>query len=252
AFGPDLVVNAAAVTAVDAAETDPGPAWAVNRDGARAVALACAAAGIPLVHLSTDYVFDGGVPGSRHPYRPFDPVRPLSVYGASKAAGEVAVRETHRSHAIVRTSWVFSAGGRNFLTTMLRLAGERPELRVVDDQIGCPTSAADVAAAIVVLARHLLDGTCSALGTHHFCNAGPASWFDFAQSIFGRAARMGVAVPRLVPIPTSAYPTPARRPLWSVLDTAGLQAAIGHVPRPWTEALADVMAELAVPAGAAA
>lgn len=241
ALSPDLVVNAAAVTAVDEAERDPEPAWAVNRDGAAAAAAACSDIGAPLVHLSTDYVFNGLLD---RPYRPGDAVSPLSVYGASKAAGEDAVRRRHDAHVIIRTSWIFSPHGRNFLTSMLGLAGKRSKVEVVADRTGCPTSAADVAACVLGVAAHLLDGRSLPFGTHHFCNAGATSWYGFAEGIFALAARRGLDVPRLVPIPGSAWPAPARRPEHSVLDTAALPEAFGIVPRPWQEALEAAMDDM--------
>ena len=241
ALVPDIVVNAAAITAVDEAERVPEPAWAVNRDGAAAAAAACSDIGAPLVHLSTDYVFDGLL---GRPYRPDDAVAPLSVYGASKAAGEDAVRRRHEAHVILRTSWIFSPHGRNFLVSMLRLVGKRPKVEVVADRTGCPTSAADVAACVVRVAEHLLGGRSLPFGTHHFCNAGATSWHGFAEAIFGLAARQGLDAPRLVPISGSAWPAPARRPEHAVLDTAGLADAFGIAPRPWRAALEDVMADM--------
>jgi dTDP-4-dehydrorhamnose reductase len=242
---PDIVVNAAAYTAVDRAESEPDAAWAANCAGPANLAAACRDAAVPLLHLSTDYVFDGSKPG---PYREGDPVSPLGVYGASKEAGEQAVRAALAQHVIVRTAWVYSAHGHNFVKTMLRLAAERPALSVVADQIGSPTSAADIAAALAAIAARLAAGETH-WGTYHFAGAGePVSWHGFAEAIFALAAPWNSArrgpPPSVAAIATADYPTPARRPANSVLDCRRIGEAFGIVPRPWRAALADVIREL--------
>ena len=185
ALAPDAVVNPAAYTAVDAAETDRETAFRVNRDGPAALAAACAARGIPLIHVSTDYVFDGS--GTR-PYRTDDPVAPLGAYGASKEAGEQAIRAALADHVILRTAWVYAAEGKNFVNTMLRVGAERDELRVVADQRGTPTPAGDIAAAIatVLAARR---GGVAVRGTFHYTAAGETTWNGLAEAVFRRAAQ---------------------------------------------------------------
>lgn len=237
---PDVVINAAAYTAVDRAESEPEQAWAGNCTGPAVLAAACHAAGIPLVHLSTDYVFDGSKPG---PYREDDPVSPLGVYGASKEAGDRAVREALARHVILRTAWVYSAHGHNFVKTMLRLAADRPVLRVVADQTGSPTSAADIAAAIGEIVQRLASGEAK-WGTYHFAGGGAVTWHGFAEAIFDIAVPWRGPPPRVEPITTAEYPTPARRPANSVLDCGRIGEAYGIVPRPWRAALADVIGEL--------
>ena len=205
---PDIVINAAAYTAVDRAETEPDVAWAGNCTGPGHLAAACHAAGIPLIHISTDYVFDGSKQG---PYREDDPVNPLGVYGRSKEAGDRAVREALPEHVILRTAWVYSAHGHNFVKTMLRVAAERPVLRVVADQIGSPTSAADIAGAIAAIVRRVAAGDRH-WGTYHFAGGGAVTWHGFAEAIFELAAPWRGAPPKVEAITTADYPTPARRP----------------------------------------
>ena len=238
---PAFAINAAAYTAVDAAESAPDEAHGVNANGAGHLALACAEAGIPLIHLSTDYVFDGR--GER-PYRENDPVAPLGVYGRSKLAGEELIRARLDRHLILRTSWVFSAAGGNFVTTMLRLGAERDELGIVDDQTGSPTFAGDIAAAISALAEVVLSGGGDVpWGTYHMSNAGHTTWYGFAKEIFAHAEAAGQKVPSVVkPIATEDYPTPATRPRYSILDTAKLRAAFGIELPPWQDALARCLA----------
>lgn len=240
---PGLVVNAAAYTAVDKAEAEPELAFAVNASGAGAVARACSAIGAPLVHISTDYVFDGRKNG---PYKEEDPVAPQSVYGRSKAAGEDAVRTGCAEHVILRTAWVFSPHGTNFVKTMLRLGEEREELRVVDDQRGCPTAARDIAGAIAGISRQILSGARDRpWGTYHYAGGEAVTWFGFAGAIFAeRRAATGKAPPRLVPITTADYPTPARRPANSVLDCSKAAATFGIAPSDWRGALRTTVAEL--------
>lgn len=247
---PCLVVNAGAFTAVDAAESRRDEAYRVNAGGAGALARACAIASIPLIHLSTDYVFDGN---ARRPYREDDPVAALSIYGASKWEGERQVRAAGGRNVTLRTSWVYSEAGRNFLTTMLRLAGEREVVRVVDDQEGSPTYAGDVADAIATIAEAVLSQPRDQhWGTFHFANAGATTWHGLARAIFAEAAAFGWRVPRLEPITTAQYPTPARRPAYSVLDTGKLRQSFGIDPAPWREAVGRCLVRLKQAGGLAA
>jgi dTDP-4-dehydrorhamnose reductase len=231
----DVVINAAAWTAVDKAETEEAAATVVNGDAPAAMARAAAARGIPFLHVSTDYVFDGA---GDQPFAPDHPTAPLGAYGRSKLAGETGVRAAGGNHLILRTSWVVSAHGANFVKTMLRLGAERETLRVVADQVGGPTPAAGVARALVVAARAMQAGAAG--GTHHLSGSPDTSWAGFAREIFRQA---GLAT-RVEDIPTSAYPTPARRPLNSRLDCTSLHDAFG-IPRPeWRQGLADILKEL--------
>ena len=232
---PDAVINAAAWTAVDKAETEEDAATLVNGAAPGAMAQACADLDIPLVHISTDYVFDGA---GTLPFRPSDPTAPLGAYGRSKLAGEVAVRASGARHVILRTSWVFSAHGANFVKTMLRLGADRPALRVVADQIGGPTPADAIAAACLTLADALREGAAG--GTHHFAGAPETSWAGFARETFALA---GLPV-TVEDIPSDAYPTPARRPLNSRLDCSALAADFGIMQPDWRAALAHVIPEL--------
>lgn len=236
----DIVVNAAAYTAVDLAETEPERAFAINAEGPRNLARACAAGGIPLIHVSTDYVFDGA---SSAGYREDDPVAPLNVYGASKEAGERAVREELAAHVILRTAWVYSSHGRNFVLTMLQLAGKQDVLKVVADQHGSPTSAADLADAILTVAGRIGQGG-TGWGTFHFAGGGVTSWHGFAAAVMELCLPLGRPRPELVPIATADFPRPARRPANSVLNCTRIGQVHGIVPRPWREALADVGREL--------
>jgi dTDP-4-dehydrorhamnose reductase len=236
---PDVVVNAAAHTAVDRAEDEPEAAFRANALAPEAIARACAERAALLVHYSTDYVFDGT---AARPYREDDPTAPLGVYGASKLAGEQAIRDSGARHMIFRTAWVYAAHGSNFLRTMLRLAGERDELRVVADQVGTPTSAAliaDVTATAV-------SSAVATSGLWHLTAAGHCSWHGFAEAIVGRAAERGLIprAPRVIGIPTSAYPTRARRPAWSCLDTSALQRDFGVVLPEWQQDLDRVLADV--------
>ena len=237
---PDLAINLAAYTAVDRAESEPEAAWAVNCAGAAHVAAACDEAATPLIHISTDYVFDGH---KTEPYREEDPVAPLGVYGCSKEAGERAVRAALESHLILRTAWVYGAYGANFVKTMLRLGAERPLLRIVADQRGCPTSAAEIATALIVIARYLERGDAR-WGTYHFAGAGAVSWYGFAEAIFDLATPRLVARPRLVAIGAEQYPTPARRPMSSVLDCRKIKDVYGISAPAWQAALAPVIEQL--------
>jgi dTDP-4-dehydrorhamnose reductase len=232
------VINPAAYTAVDKAEDEAAEAFAANAMGPAILADATRAAGIPLIHVSTDYVFDGSLPGAR---LETDPVAPPGVYGASKLAGELAVRAGNPRSVVLRTAWVFSAHRNNFVKTMLRIGAANPVIRVVADQRGCPTSAADIAGALKIIALRMIADPEAPTGTYQFVNAGEASWHGFAQAIFAAAAE---ASPEVVAITTADYPTRARRPANSVLSTAKLTRDFGVTPRPWSEALEEVIAEL--------
>ncbi len=236
-YRPQLVVNAAGYTAVDRAESEPELAHAANVEGPAVLAAVSARAGVPLVHLSTDYVFDGKKSGA---YVESDPVAPLSVYGRSKAEGEAAVREAQPHHVILRTSWVYGVHGKNFLKTMLRLASERDELTMVADQFGCPTATADIAEAIVLLAPRLV-ADASLSGTYHFAGTGRTSWHGFATEIVARQRPFTGRDPRVVPIVTADFKTAARRPANSVLDSGRFRAIFGHSARPWLERVAETV-----------
>ena len=240
---PQLIVNAAAYTAVDRAETEPARAWAVNRDGAAHLAQAAQQRGIALFQLSSDYVFAGDL---RRPYREEDACRPLGVYGASKLGGEQAVRAGCSRHLILRSSWVFGAHGHNFVKTMLRLGREREELAVVADQQGCPTSARSIAQALWHSAALWRRDAVLEWGVYHFAGQPAVSWHEFAVEIFRQARESGllVHIPRVRPITSQEYPTPARRPLWSVLDCSKGRARLGLELAPWQEELRLVLAEL--------
>lgn len=239
ALRPDLVINAAAYTAVDQAESEPARAFAVNRDGAANVAEACASIDVPMIQVSTDYVFDGR---KKEPYRENDAPLPLSVYGLSKAEGERLVRDRHPRHAIIRTSWLFGLHGRNFVKTIVALAHERHELRVVADQRGCPTPADDLVDAIFAVGEAMrVDRTLS--GIFHFAGAEAISWYGFADAIVGEIATYLSRRPRIVPIGTKDYPTAARRPHNSVLDCRKL-AQLGIGQKSWRPALSFVLDEI--------
>ena len=238
------VINPAAYTAVDKAESEVAAAWRLNALAPAILAAETAKKNIPLVHVSTDYVFDGSGEGA---YEPDAPIGPTSVYGASKAAGEMALRTANPRHAILRTAWVVSPHRGNFVKTMLRLAAERDKLTVVDDQHGCPTSAADLAAVLARIALRLAQDESAPTGTFHCVNAGVTTWHGFARAIVaGNARRGGREIP-VEGIPTSAYPTPAKRPANSQLSTASLTAAYGLTPRPWQAALDDILDRLVGP-----
>jgi dTDP-4-dehydrorhamnose reductase len=237
---PTVVINAAAYTAVDQAEQDADAAFRVNAQAPGEIARWCAAHAVPLVHYSTDYVFDGR---GDTPYTEDEPTGPLGVYGRSKRDGEDAVRAAGGRHLIFRTAWVYAAHGRNFLRTMLRLGAQRDHLRVVADQIGTPTPAALIAD----ITAQVLQNPTTLSGTWHLTASGQTSWHGFAQAIFEEALKQGVLdkVPALEPITTAQYPTPAQRPAWSVLDNRRLQQDFGVSLPSWKQGLAQVMAEVA-------
>ena len=234
------IINCAAYTAVDKAESEPELAFAINAEAPGIIARAAAARAIPLLHVSTDYVFDGS---KAKPYTEDDPVAPLGVYGASKEAGERAVRDEGGRSIILRTAWVVSPWGHNFIKTMLRLGAEREELGVVADQIGCPTSAIDIAETLLTLTERMLDRQESS-GTYHFVNSGQASWHDLASAVFAYAGARGMKTPRVKAITTADYPTPAKRPANSRLSTAKLEQTFGMTPRPWQVAVEEILASL--------
>ncbi len=236
----DIVINAAGYTAVDKAESEPAAALRINGEAPGSIAAECARRSAALIHISTDYVFDGA---KTAPYLEIDPPAPLGVYGASKLAGERAVAERLERHVILRTSWVFSATGANFVKTMLRLAAAGRDIRVVRDQIGGPTPADDIAWAIAQIAVRIAAGPVS-WGTYHYCGAPAVSWYDFARAIFeihGEATGKHVPV---TPIATKDYPTATRRPANSRLDCAKIRSAFGIEQRPWRAGLESAMKSL--------
>lgn len=243
AAGPwSAVINAAAYTDVDRAESEEAKAFAINAQAPSRLAAETAQSKIPLIHISTDYVFDGR---KGAPYVEGDSVAPLNAYGRSKLAGERAVRTGNPRHIVLRTSWVYSPFGRNFLKTIVRLTAERDQLRIVSDQRGSPTAACDIAKACMDVARH-----CTAspenvpYGVYHFAGAGEASWFEFAIEIVRLAKdRLGRS-PQILPIGTADYPTPATRPFDTRLNCAAISRAFGIAPRLWRDALAETVNRL--------
>lgn len=240
---PQLIINAAAYTAVDKAESDIERAWAVNRDGVAHLAVAAERLSIPVLHISTDYVFAGD---AREPYRECDPTGPTGVYGASKLGGELELAAKCSRHMILRTSWVFAAQGSNFVKTMLRLGGEREQLGVVADQQGCPTSAASIARALWELAMQYRDQGSLHWGTYHFSGAPACTWHEFALEIFrqGHEHELITKIPQVRGIDSAEYPTPAKRPAWSVMDCSKLRETQGIAQSDWRLELTDVLVEL--------
>lgn len=236
AANPSLVVNAAAYTAVDKAETDQAAAYRANRDGPADLARLCAGAGIPLIHISTDYVFDGN---KGAPYTEIDPVSPQCIYGASKLAGETAVLALCPRTIVLRTSWVYAPTGKNFVLTMLNLGRTRDRLTVVADQKGCPTAAADLAAAILTIADQVAATGWRSVyaGAYHAAGSGWTTWHGLATAVFEEAGRYGVNGPRVDPITTADWPTPAKRPADSRLDCSKLAAMFGATLPPWRDSL---------------
>ena len=238
----DLIINAAAYTAVDRAESEVQAAFAVNRDGPANLAGRCYDGGIPLIHVSTDYVFDGTKKGA---YIERDPVAPLGVYGESKAAGETEVRRHLPRHIIVRTAWLCGLHGHNFVKTILSMGREKDTLRVVADQCGCPTFAADLAEAILGLVRQIEKKESVKWGTYHYCGVGKTTWHGFAKAILEIAGQYEkFAVKEVVPISTAEYPTPVKRPANSVLDCSKIERYFGIRPRPWRESLDRMIQQL--------
>ncbi|PWE38049.1 dTDP-4-dehydrorhamnose reductase [Pseudomonas prosekii] len=237
---PDLIINAAAHTAVDQAESEPELAFAINASAPGILAEQALELGVPLIHYSTDYVFDGSKPA---PYTEDDAPNPLGVYGKSKLAGEQAISAVQGQHLILRTSWVYSTHGRNFLLTMQRLLQEKPEMRIVADQIGAPTWAGTIARSTLALIERWQAGNAGAWGTYHLTAQGETSWFGFAQAIGAALREQGKPCANLLPIPSSAYPTPAARPLNSRLDCSRLQREWGVSQADWQTALRECLAE---------
>ena len=233
-----IIINCAGYTDVDEAQGNQVQAGTVNRVAPGIFASEAALRNIPIIHLSTDYVFDGS---KNTPYTEDDLVYPLGVYGASMEAGEAAVRAANPAHAIIRTAWVVSAGRKNFIDTMLTLAQNQDEIAVVSDQTGSPTSADDLAAAILLIARQMIHSSKKCTGTWHFVNAGITSWYDLAAFIFENIAARGLKVPELRAITTSDYSTEARRPPHSKLDTARITRVFQINPRPWQAAIKDII-----------
>jgi len=240
---PGLVINCAAYTAVDQAESDKDLAFAVNRDGPANLAQGCGENGIPLIHISTDYVFDGK---GNQPYREDDPVNPLGVYGKSKWEGEEAVRQCLREHLIIRTAWLFGVHGKNFVKTMLKLSCDKEEFTVVDDQIGCPTWTGDLTNALVHVAKVIQEKRNEVpWGTYHFCGQGQTSWHGFACAVLEEAANRGEGQrSRVQPIPTCDYPTPAQRPMWSVMGCNKIRDTFDIQPLYWKEGLKKMLDRL--------
>jgi dTDP-4-dehydrorhamnose reductase len=237
-----IIINAAAYTAVDLAESEPERAFSVNREGAKYLAVYGKEHGIPLIHLSTDYVFDGTKKGA---YVEEDPVAPIGIYGASKGAGEAEVRRSLERHVIIRTAWLYGVHGQNFVKAMLRLGRERETLRVVADQWGCPTYAADLAASILKIAESYLSGNRISWGTYHYCGSGATTWHAFAAAIIGTAGKYeSLKVKAVKPVTTAEYPTAAKRPANSVLDCSKIERTFGIRPRPWKESLAEMIDRL--------
>ncbi len=238
-LAPEGIINASAYTAVDRAESESDLAFCLNRDAVEQIGVAAAQLGCPMVHVSTDFVFDGS---KSQPYRADDLCKPLGVYGESKREGELALQRAYPEAAIVRTAWVYRAGSGNFMSTMLRLMAERDELGVVADQIGTPTSSDNLASVVWRVLEHRLKGVW------HYTDAGAASWYDFACSIYQAALDEGILDRDLVikPLKTAQYPTPARRPSYSVLDSSGLREAIGWPAIHWQCALREQINQLSI------
>ncbi|MGV3580256.1 dTDP-4-dehydrorhamnose reductase [Brevundimonas sp.] len=235
------VINSGAYTAVDKAESEVAEAFAANAMGPAILAEVTRAAGIPLIQISTDYVFDGS---GEQDYSEGDPVGPLGVYGASKLAGELAVRSGNPRSVVLRTAWVVSVHRNNFLKTMLRLAADRPALRVVDDQTGSPTSARDIARTLSAITLRMIEDPEAPTGVYHFVNGGSTSWAGLAREIFERSAEAGGPSATVEGITTAEYPTPARRPANSRLSTFKITRDYDITPRPWRHAVAEIVAEL--------
>ena len=240
---PCLLINCAAYTAVDKAESEPDAAFAVNRDGPANLAGECERLGIPLIHISTDYVFNGK---SDRPYKEEDGADPMNVYGLSKWEGEQAVRSRLAHHLIVRTSWLYGSRGQNFVKTMLKLGTEREELKVVCDQYGCPTWSVDLAGGLLRIGERALSGSEGVpWGTYHFCGEGITTWYHFALAILDEARRrQSSRIARVSPVPSSSYPTVAARPGYSALDCAKIGMSFGIAPPPWKMSLAGLMDKL--------
>jgi dTDP-4-dehydrorhamnose reductase len=232
---PSIVINGAAYTAVDLAETQKNICYAANVDGPANLTRLCGKNNVRLIHISTDYVFDGN---GNIPYRENDPVSPVNVYGHSKAEGEKAVLKGPGEHIIIRTSWLYGRFGNNFVKTMLHLGAEKKSIRVVNDQYGCPTCAYDLAEVIIVIAQRLLEDKPTNSGIYHYCGNGITTWYEFAMAIFQIAGELGLSnVPLVIPIATSQFPTAAKRPLYTALDCSAIKKSFGVKLKPWKQSL---------------
>ena len=241
---PEVVINAAAYTQVDKAESEAALAFAVNTTGSANLARMCAKNKIPLVHISTDYVFDGQKGTS---YLETDTISPVGVYGRSKAEGEIEIRSHLKEHIILRTSWLYGIHGHNFAKTMLKLATTKPKIRVVADQYGSPTNAADLAQTILIISDRMQFNNNVDWGTYHYCGQGVISWYNFAEKIVGLARLYAdVKTTRIEPIATADYPTRALRPTYSALDCSRIQKHFGINPKPWQKSLEITIKELLV------
>jgi dTDP-4-dehydrorhamnose reductase len=239
AYQPVLIVNAAAYTNVDKAESEPDLAFAVNRDGTDNLAAVCAKAKLPFIHISTDYVFNGQ---KKSPYVETDQVSPIGVYGKSKEQGEKRVRFRIKEHVILRTSWLYGVHGNNFVKTMLRLGRKKKTIKVVSDQYGSPTSAADLAEAVLTIADLIISApkinSKINWGTYHYCGQGITTWHEFAEAVFDIVGKHDVMkVEKIEPIKTVDYPTLAKRPLFSALDCSLIEKSFGIKAKPWQESL---------------
>ena len=241
-YRPLLAINAAAYTNVDGAESEPELAMAINKNGPTNIARACTENKIPLIHISTDYVFDGK---KGTPYQETDPVSPIGVYGRSKAEGESSLRSAIGEHIILRTAWLYGSHGHNFVKTIMKLAREKDEIRVVFDQYGSPTSAADLAETILSIANIIRQDAAIDWGTYHYCGKGIISWHEFAQTIVDLCRRHGkVKTTRVDPIKTVDYPTRVERPPYSALDCTLINKHFGISPKAWQDSLAITVHEL--------
>ncbi len=241
---PEVVINAAAYTQVDKAESEAALAFAVNTTGSANLARMCAKNKIPLVHISTDYVFDGQKGTS---YLETDTISPVGVYGRSKAEGEIEIRSHLKEHIILRTSWLYGIHGHNFAKTILKLATTKPKIRVVADQYGSPTNAADLAQTILIISDRMQFNNDVDWGTYHYCGQGVISWYNFAEKIVGLARLYAdVKTTRIEPIATADYPTRALRPIYSALDCSRIQKHFGINPKPWQKSLEITIKELLV------
>jgi len=234
-FMPSIVINASAYTNVDMAETEPKMAYTVNSDGPANLAVSCDKNRIPIIHISTDYVFDGS---KGQPYAESDPVSPLGIYGKSKEKGESKLRSVLKQHIILRTSWLYSAYGNNFVKTMLKLGKEKEIIKVVSDQYGCPTCAADLAEAVVDISKQITQNFKIAWGTYHYCGLGITTWHEFAKAIFEIASQyQNYKVSSVEAITTAQYPTKTKRPAFSALDCGLFKKHFGINIKPWQESL---------------
>jgi dTDP-4-dehydrorhamnose reductase len=236
---PSIIVNAAAYTQVDKAEKESELAFAINRDGSHNLAQICNKRGIPLIHISTDYVFDGE---NKTPYVETDPINPTGVYGLSKADGEIVIQKQLQQHIIVRTAWLYGLHGQNFIKTMLRLGREKTTLGVVNDQYGCPTCAEDLAQALIQIIQTINQNAEISWGTYHYCGQGITTWYEFATTLFDYVRDLiPLSIETVTPLTTAEYPTPAKRPAYSALDCRRIQEVFKITPRPWQESLKETV-----------